>query len=61
MNKAFKLIIGVLAAAVATVALAVTCAADNSTMYATGSTKVVNGKLFYEYKCPQGHVTWVTQ
>ena len=37
------------------------CPIDGSGMYFTGKTKTVSGKLLYEYKCPQGHISWVVQ
>jgi len=37
------------------------CPIDGGGMYFTGQTKTVSGKLLYQYKCPQGHTTWVVQ
>jgi hypothetical protein len=34
------------------------CPIDDYEMYFTGKTKVVQGTLLGEYKCPQGHKTW---
>jgi hypothetical protein len=40
---------------------AVNCPIENFSMYFTGKTRTEMGKLLYEYKCPNGHVTWIVQ
>jgi hypothetical protein len=66
--KAKRIYLAIFAAlAVASVAVATLtpmsnpCPIDGSGMYFTGKTKTVSGKLLYEYKCPQGHISWVVQ
>ena len=54
------MLLGLAGAVIAAAAYAaVSCPIDNGGMYFTGSTKTVGGKLLKEYKCPQGHTTWV--
>jgi hypothetical protein len=36
------------------------CQYDGSSMYFTGKTKTEWGKLLKEYKCPTGHIVWMT-
>lgn len=62
-NKWFRLlVIGVVVAtAFAVYAAFVNCPIDNMSMYFTGKTTTEMGKLLYQYKCPNGHVTWVVQ
>lgn len=60
MTKTSKMLLGLAGAVIAAAAYAaVSCPIDNGGMYFTGSTKTVGGKLLKEYKCPQGHTTWV--
>jgi len=37
------------------------CPIDGGSTYFTGQTKVVSGKLLYQYRCPQGHINWVVK
>lgn len=57
------LIATAVAVAVATAAHAqsVNCPIDNYIMYFTGQTRTEMGKMLFQYKCPQGHTTWVVQ
>ena len=36
------------------------CQYDNSSLYFTGNTKTEWGKLAKEYRCPSGHIYWLT-
>jgi hypothetical protein len=53
--------IAALAFAGVAVASSVSCPIDDMSMYFTGKTRTVDGKLLYQYKCPRGHTTWVVQ
>jgi hypothetical protein len=39
--------------------MGVTCAADDTLSYFTGQSRTVNGRMFYKYRCAQGHTFWV--
>lgn len=51
----------VLTVAIAAYAQSVTCPIDRMSMYFTGNTQVEMGKLLYEYKCPNDHITWIVK
>jgi hypothetical protein len=36
----------------------VTCPIDDMAAYFTGTTRVVDGTLLYQYRCPRGHIMW---
>ena len=63
MKNLFKplFIVAALGMAAAVYAAIVNCPIDNMSMWFTGRTTTEMGKLLYEYKCPNGHTTWVVQ
>jgi hypothetical protein len=36
----------------------VICPIDDFVAYFTGTTRVVDGTLLYQYRCPRGHIMW---
>ena len=63
MKTRSKLLISSAFIALAAIAYAatVTCPIDKGGMYFTGKTTTEMGKLLYQYKCPNGHTTWVVK
>ena len=64
MNK--RTFFSIAVAAVATLFLAglllatqVTCPVDDMVSYFTGTTKTMDGRMFYQYRCPRQHTFWV--
>ena len=60
MKRALFLLILFLTLLIAftTTVQAVSCPVDGSSSYFTGQTQTIDGVLFHQYKCPQGHVFW---
>ncbi len=63
MNKILKplFVVAAMAVAAAAYAASVNCPIDKMSMYFTGTTTTEMGKLLYQYKCPNGHTTWVVK
>jgi hypothetical protein len=36
----------------------VICPIDDMAAYFTGTTRVIDGTLLYQYRCPRGHILW---
>jgi hypothetical protein len=66
MKRIFNLVLITLAAFVLTFAAAkilwgreILCPVDNLPSVMTGTSRVVDGVLLYQYRCPRQHVFWV--